>query len=328
MSSERDSWLEWASQNLALGVGESKVLEEIERGGFSAVEARSLVGEVLASPMHAAARRVGADLRKWMSLSDALMELRAQAFDVTSVPRVSGLSSEAFHRDYYALNRPVILEDVAADWPALTKWDTAYLRDRFGDHTVAYQQGRSAADHRDSFIDHTREAPFRVYLDLIDRSETTNDYYLIAHDRMLDRPGFRPLLDDIIFDERYLDPGDTQGRVFFWLGPAGAATPMHRDLGNVYLAQIRGRKAIKLAPSLQMHRIYNELGYHSEADFEDLEAGDYPMLDKAQIAEVVIEPGEMLFIPLGWWHHVKALDQTITITGNNFRFGNAFTAIF
>lgn len=30
--------------------------------------------------------------------------------------------------------------------------------------------------------------------------------------------------------------------MFFWLGPKGAKTPLHRDLGNVFLVQVWGRK--------------------------------------------------------------------------------------
>ncbi|MDO3505966.1 hypothetical protein [Ralstonia pseudosolanacearum] len=57
-----------------------------------------------------------------------------------------------------------------------------------------------------------------------------------------DRPEFASLLEDIAFDERYLDPIGPVGKVFFWLDPKGAKTPLHRDLGNVFLVQVRGRK--------------------------------------------------------------------------------------
>lgn len=326
--SPKDQWLEWASHNLALGVARTKVKGEIVRGGLSDAEASALLDEVAASPLHRAAQRIGGEVRKWMSLSDALVELESLASDFTHVPRVSNLSSEAFLRDYYAANRPVIIQDVADTWPALEKWDLDFLRHGFGTETVTFQQGRSAADHRDSFIDHSQDAPLADYIDLVERAGPTNQYYLIAHDRLLDRPSFRPLLDDVVFDARYFDPVDTKGRVFFWLGPAGTTTPMHRDLGNVYFIQIRGRKTVKLIPSKQMHKVYNELGYHSDVDFDDFSLEAYPLLKDVHLMEETIQPGEMLFIPLGWWHHVKALDVSITLTGSNFRFRNAFAAIF
>jgi len=323
-----DEWVQWAAQNLACGISDAKVIEELGRGGVSEPDATALVASLRRSPIFAAAERLGAEVRKWTSLADALLSLEEQRFDFTSVPRVSNLPADEFHRDYYAANRPVIIEDVADKWPALEKWSLQFLRERFGEEMVSFQRGRSPADHRDSFIDHSRTASLNAYIDLIEREDRTNDYYLIAHDRLLDRPAFAPLFDDIVFDDRYFDPIDRQGRVFFWLGPQGSTTPMHRDLGNVFLAQIRGRKSIKLVPSKQMHKVYNEIGYHSEVDFEKMDSATYPFLRDIHLAEAIVAPGELLFIPLGWWHHVKALDQTITITGNNFRFSNAFAAIF
>jgi len=35
-------------------------------------------------------------------------------------------------------------------------------------------------------------------------------------------------------------------------------------------------------------------------------------------ADVTLSPGEMIFIPLAWWHQVKSLDFSVTITYTNF----------
>lgn len=321
-------WQEWAAHNLAMGISEARVREQLARAGFAFEPIDAWLARVRDDPLFIAAKRAGAEALKWRSLADALVELEGQAFDHACIPRLSGISGARFQAEFYAANRPVILTDLAADWPALTRWTLDYLKARFGHARVRYQENRSAADHRDSFVDHGVEASFSDYIDLVAGSGTTNAYYLIAHDRMLDRPELRPLLDDIRFDPAYFDPVDTARRVFFWLGPAGTRTPMHRDLGNVWFVQVRGRKRVRLIPSKLMHRVYNEVGYHSEADFDALDLDRYPLLRDVPVADVVIAPGEMLFIPLGWWHHVSALDLSITLTGNNFAFPNSFAAIF
>ncbi|WP_437764939.1 cupin-like domain-containing protein [Sorangium sp. So ce281] len=40
--------------------------------------------------------------------------------------------------------------------------------------------------------------------------------------------------------------------------------------------------------------------------------------------DVVLDPGEALFIPVGWWHHVRALDAGISLGINSFPFHNNF----
>jgi ribosomal protein L16 Arg81 hydroxylase len=37
------------------------------------------------------------------------------------------------------------------------------------------------------------------------------------------------------------------------------------------------------------------------------------------ILDTVLEPGEFIFIPIGWWHWVKSLDVSISLSFKNFR---------
>lgn len=322
------AWIEWAVQNLAQGIKRDAVTQELAAHGFTPAEADAALASLDDSPVFRAAQRLGADLRKWTSLGDALLELQGQAHDFTRIPRCRGLSGAAFHRDFYTRNLPVIIEDFATDWPALDRWTMAFLCEHYGTEEVTYQSGRGNRDYRHAFVHHETTATLADYIGLVTAGGATNDYYMIAHDRLLDRASFAGLFADMPFDGAILNPDDTHGRVFFWLGPKGAITPLHRDLGNVFLVQIMGRKEVTMIPALELHKVYNEHGYHSEIDFEMFDPAVHPLLSKARIARDVVVPGELLFIPMGWWHHIKALDPVITITGNNFQFSNAFTAIF
>lgn len=330
MNDKRSTWLEWAVYNLARGSALADVTAEMAAHGFGAGEMEAELQALKQHPAFRAALRLGRDINKLTSLNNAVLELERQVYDVNVVPRISSLSAQEFHQFYYVRNWPVVIEDVVAEWPAMRKWDLKYLRERFGSELVAFQRGRSPADHRDSFVDHTTETTFAEFLDLIQRPPPGEaPPYLIAHDRLLERPPFDSLLQDLRFDPRFFDPdGPKGGRVFLWLGGPGTMTPLHRDLSNVYLAQIHGQKWIRMVPSKQLHLVYNESGYHSEADFDQLDYQQFPLLKDAWIMETVLKPGDLLFIPIGWWHFVKSLDITISITGNNFAYPNTFAPIF
>jgi ribosomal protein L16 Arg81 hydroxylase len=42
------------------------------------------------------------------------------------------------------------------------------------------------------------------------------------------------------------------------------------------------------------------------------------------VIDVVVGPGDVLFVPLGWWQHVRALDVAMTVAFTNFLFDNHF----
>lgn len=54
----------------------------------------------------------------------------------TPARRRRGLSAAEFRAQYEARNRPVVLEDGAASWPALRKWSMAHLQAAFGQQRV------------------------------------------------------------------------------------------------------------------------------------------------------------------------------------------------
>jgi ribosomal protein L16 Arg81 hydroxylase len=46
------------------------------------------------------------------------------------------------------------------------------------------------------------------------------------------------------------------------------------------------------------------------------------------VIDVEIGPGDLLFLPVGWWHHVRGLETSITMTFTNFVFDNDFYSIY
>ena len=110
-----------------------------------------------------------------------------------------------------------------------------------------------------------------------------------------------------------------------WIGPAGTVTSLHHDLTNNFIAQFVGRKRIKLLPASEVGKVYNNRHVFSEiADLDDpgLDLARYPRLAAARAYEGVLEPGEILFMPIAWWHQVTSLDFSVTITYTNFLWPN------
>ena len=79
-----------------------------------------------------------------------------------------------------------------------------------------------------------------------------------------------------------------------------------------------------ISPQYLPH-LYNHLHCYSRVDPENVDLERFPLFGYVNVIDVTIGPGDILFLPVGWWHHVRGLDPTITITCTNFKGINQFT---
>ncbi len=275
-----------------------------------------------------AALRLALAKREW--LLEALERQRDLAPGLTTIERRSGLSTEEFLERYYAANRPVILTGEMADWPALARWTPDYLKTAIGARPIEFQGGRVGDRQFELNKDaHRQEAPFDVFIDQIQRPGAGNDAYLTAYNSERNADVLSGLHGDLGFLDKFLDRQAAVPHGMMWIGPAGTVTSLHHDLTNNFIAQIVGRKRVRLAPAAEVGKIYNVRHVFSEIpDLEDpdIDLARHPRLAGLRFYDVLLAPGEILFMPLGWWHQVKSLDFSVTITFTNFRWRNDFHA--
>jgi len=255
--------------------------------------------------------------REW--ILDVMEAQRALSETARAIPRVRGLSSQDFLDSYYAPGRPVVIERAIDHWPALKRWTPDYLRRKVGDAPVEFQAGRAAnSDFEIDAYSHKKELPFGAYLDLI--AAGGNDAYVTANNSAANRAALAPLERDLGFLEKYL----TRDHGMMWIGPAGTFTPLHFDLTNNLIAQIVGRKRVVLLPPSESARLHH--GRHVFSAVRDLEdearLALYPSAREARCFVVELGPGDILYSPIGWWHQVRSLEFSVTVTYTNFRWPN------
>jgi hypothetical protein len=266
------------------------------------------------------------DLRKREWLLETLERQRALSAAGTPIERRAGLGSDEFLDRYYAANRPVILTGEMSAWPALAKWTPEYLKHAVGSKTIEFQGDRSKSDrfeiHKDA---HRRQMPFDQFIDLVSQPGAGNDAYLTAYNSARNTQALSALHPDLGFPDKFLDPAVEQPNGMMWIGPAGTLTSLHHDLTNNLIAQVVGRKRLLVLPASEVGKLYNHLHVFSEiSDLEDpaLTLDQFPRLEHARFTEVTLMPGEMIFMPLAWWHQVRSIDFSVTITYTNFRWPN------
>jgi hypothetical protein len=321
-----DAWLAWLAENALLGVPRDALLEELLAHGVSRSLATREIEGVLASPILRGARRAASRAGRYDLLERLERETACLARAPREVERRSGLSAGELFDRYYASGTPVVLTDALAPWPALAGWSPSSLKARCGDVLVQVTCGRDEDPAADAhYEERSTLVRFGDFCDRVARSEPGDDVYMIANNLNTEREGLAPLLADLGAPHPYLDDARRGDRVLFWFGPAGTVTPLHYDTRNVLFCQVFGRKRITLYPRREVS-LSDELHdfVYSPFDPERPDLDRFPALSEALGQEVVLGPGEGLLVPVGSFHHVRALEPSLSVAFTHFRVPNEF----
>lgn len=238
-----------------------------------------------------------------MAMRDAIRDAAGQLPAFTAVPRLARLDAAGF-RARAAAGMPFLVEGIARRWPLvdLTPHD---LRERYGHLPVRARVG--------DYV-HTAFAPDRAMQDMLLR-----DYLDLAPpDAALDLP---PYVGNLALRElnrlcHWPTWFDKMGPPRFWIGPARTVTPLHCDYDDNLFAQLWGRKRIFLAPPHHDVFLYpreaNPLLFGSPVDPEAPDFERFPLARQAALVELIVEPGDMLYVPAGWYHQVRALSFSLS----------------
>jgi hypothetical protein len=195
------------------------------------------------------------------------------------------------------------MSGVVKRWPlcALTPQD---LRERYGQVPVRARVGDYVA---------TAFAPDRAMQDM-----SLREYLDISESPAGDLPPYVGNLELRELNAMCHWPSwfERMGPPRFWLGPARTVTPLHCDYDDNIFAQVWGSKRIFLAPPHHDEFLYtreaNPVLFGSPFDPEAPDFDAFPLARQAAIIEVVVEPGDMLYVPAGWYHQVRALSFSLS----------------
>jgi len=227
-----------------------------------------------------------------------------------SIEKVEGLDRETFQQKYLKPQLPVVFTDLTQDWPALFNWTVDRFKDKYGKLQVPIYSNNYSKPGK-GYMEPDKKMPFGEFLDILVSDEPCELrlflFNLFRHAPELKRDFKMPDIMDGFYNDF----------PFMFFGGKGSKVALHYDidLSHVFLNQIHGRKRVVLFPPDQSKFIYH-LPY-TVASYIDINHPDYqqyPAQQFAQGMEVVIEPGDTLFIPSGYWHYIEYLDGGYSIS--------------
>ncbi|MEH2170914.1 MAG: cupin-like domain-containing protein [Nostoc sp.] len=248
---------------------------------------------------------------------------------VESILRIKNPSTKQF-LEMWKEYQPFIIEDVATHWDARKKWSNDYLIKHCGNSMVGisffkkdfFDDSNNFAND-DGYVNTVKEMKYKEYInDYIEKvNENKNDSDLRCY---LSSAVLEHCFPEIVGDVTSPKYFNRKTLASFWHGSSSkkfsSTTVLHFDGFHNIFVQIRGRKRILLFPPSNYLSFYPPLE-HSQgyADYSKVDPNLpnlelFPKFPWQERIEVVLQAGEMLYIPPYWWHHVTALEENISLS--------------
>ncbi|KAK5884560.1 hypothetical protein CesoFtcFv8_018367 [Champsocephalus esox] len=234
-----------------------------------------------------------------------------------AIPRVKRPSLESFNTNYLLPLKPLILEGTIEHWPALNQhpWSIEYLRSVAGCRTVPVEVGSRYTDEGWSQTLLTVSEFIDRYI--LNKDGVKGSGYLAQHQLFDQIPELKA--DIRPPDYCCLGEGDEEDiTVNAWFGPGGTVSPLHQDPQQNFLAQVVGSKYIRLYSPEDTDKLYPHqsqlLHNTSQVDVENPDPERFPEFAKAPYLECVLQPGDVLFIPVQHWHYVRSLELSFSVS--------------
>jgi hypothetical protein len=234
---------------------------------------------------------------------------------------VDTLAPKDFNKMYYSVSKPVILLKYTTNWKNLKIWNLDYFK-KYSDedkYIAVLKGGLSHPPNREILMN------FGKFLDKVEpqiAATLETEHHYLQQSPIRD---FEGLIKDFEWPDLFLHCPDTiLGDNTIFIGSGHIRTTIHYDrplVSNLF-CQIVGRKRIRLWKPSMGHYLYPfsfQTNYSHVSQIPELDLVDkdkFPLFSKSQIfVDLILEAGEVIFIPKGWWHHISHC-QELSISMN------------
>lgn len=225
--------------------------------------------------------------------------------NLEQIPRVKTITKEKFLREYFVLQKPVVIERlIEDDWPAYKKWNLSYIKEVAGDKIVPLYDDRPLTSKHKVNQPHMT-MKMSEYIDLLKKDAT--NYRIFLYNLLKKVPVLQK-------DFNYPDLGfkfmKKMPMLFF--GGRDSQVFMHYDidLANILHFHFHGEKQCIIFPPSEtkyMYKVPHSLISHQEIDFNNPDFEKWPALKRAKGYTTNLKHGEALYMPEGYWHQMTYL---------------------
>jgi histone arginine demethylase JMJD6 len=251
------------------------------------------------------------------------------------VERRNRPSYAEFANEFLFPRKPVVITGALENWQARSRWTPEFFKQSYGDVPLHVENQPYTLGGFLPKRDDGKPLSLGQFIDLVLTSTEKNPAPYL---RNVHIEQFLPELNVDLqplpeyFQPNWLDGPLTQplhsrlhgGRFELFVGGAGGKFPvLHFDTWHIhtFLSQIYGVKKYTLFAPDQTPFLYAR-GNQSQVDLEKPDLQKFPLFAQATRIELELGPGEILFVPAGWWHTAKMLSPSITVSASRVNASN------
>ena len=207
---------------------------------------------------------------------------------------------------------PLLITDIYDVFPSLAKWSPEFLHEKSGGKIIDVNTSKN-----DVFQEYHQPIQMSLedYSREMDATETTSGRRLYMGAQGINQC-FPELKSEILFDS--LLPQEKLGLKYLWYGPGGNTTGLHYDTADNFFIQLYGQKRwLMTNPGnlINLHPRSPFSDYPRVTNFNPLKPDfeQFPRARKVKFYDILVNPGNALFVPPYWWHQVISLNKIISI---------------
>ncbi len=198
----------------------------------------------------------------------------------------------------------MVIESFIEDWPAFHKWNLDYIKEVAGDKEVPLYDDRPVK-HDEGFNEPHARMKMSDYVDLLQSKPTK--YRIFLWNVLKEVPILQKDFKFPDFGIRLM-----KGLPMLFFGGSDSHTFMHYDidLANIFHFHFEGKKQCILFSqdeTKHLYKIPHSLITREDINFADPDLKKWPALQHAKGHIAHLEHGNVLYIPEGYWHHMKYL---------------------
>lgn len=234
------------------------------------------------------------------------------SFILSPVDTVESISTDDFANDYLKPRRPLVIKGLTKTWPAREKWTPEYLKQAMHNQVVPLYDN-SKADPSKPINSSETKMPFGDYMDLI-RSQPT-ELRMFFFNIFKHAP---ELLNDIVLPKDLMG-GFIESMPAMFFGGSNSVTFLHYDidLPHIFHTHFGGTKQVILFENKWKRRLYclpNATYALEDYDVANPDFEKFPALNGVEGQQVILEHGDTLFMPTGYWHWMKYLEGSYSLS--------------